>query len=83
MFYAQTLIIVNLSRELVQFVQLYSKRLSRVVSVFDHIWTQDSPIYPLTVGGKTGPDIDQGWSTLKVSNIQKTKCSRLLTFERR
>ena len=33
---------------------------------YDHLWTQDSLIGPPTFGGKTGPYIDQGGSTLKV-----------------
>ena len=40
--------------------------------VFDHRWTQGSPIFPLTFGGKAGPYIDQwGWK-LKVQTCQKT-----------
>ena len=39
--------------------------LETVPFVFDHLWTQDSPIFPLTVGGKTGPYIEQGGSRLR------------------
>ena len=59
------------SREL---VQMCSTLLETVVFVFDHLWTQDSPMFPLTFGGKAGPYIDQGGSKLKaqiVSNIFK------------
>ena len=37
--------------------------------VVDHIWTRDSHIFPLTLGGNTGPYIDQGESKLKVHNF--------------
>ena len=38
--------------------------------VVDHLWAQDSPMFPLPFGGKMGPYIDQGGSTLKVLNFQ-------------
>ena len=56
------------SRELVQFV---STLLETVASVFDHMWTQDSPIFPLTIGGKKGPYIDQGGSDLMFEVLKK------------
>ena len=37
-----------------------------VFSVLDHLWTQDSPICPLIVGGETRPYIDQAGSKLRV-----------------
>ena len=43
-----------------------STLLETVFSVFNHIWTQDIPVFPLTFGGKTGPYIDRGGSKLKV-----------------
>ena len=36
--------------------------LETVSSVVNHLWTQDSPICPLTFEYKTGPCIDQGMS---------------------
>ena len=66
--YAQTLIVValivvNCALNLSSCLTL----LKTVPFVFDHLWTQDSLIFPLTVGGKTGPYyIDQGGSKLKV-----------------
>ena len=47
--------------------------LETVFSVFDHLWTHDSLIVPLTVGGKTKPYIDQGRSKLNVLSLFKTK----------
>ena len=44
----------------------FSILLETVFSVLDHLWTHDSPIVPLAVGGKTGLSIDQGGSTLEV-----------------
>ena len=61
--YAQTLILLNL---IVVTCLVSSTLLETVVFVFDHIWTQDSPMFSLTVGGKTGPYFDQGGSTHKV-----------------
>ena len=61
--YAETLIVVDL---MVVNCFSCSTLLETVFSFFDHLWTQDSPISPLTFGGKTGPNIDQGGSTLKV-----------------
>ena len=37
-----------------------------IFNVVYNLWTQDSPIFPLTCGGKTGPYIDQGGSKLEV-----------------
>ena len=55
--YAQTLIVVDL---LVVNLFICLTLLETVPFVFDHLWTQDSPIIPLTFGGQTGPYIDQG-----------------------
>ena len=54
--YAQTLIVVDLI-----FVNLCIcvTLLETVFSVVDHLWTEDSPICPLTFGGNTEPYIDQ------------------------
>ena len=61
--YAQTLIVVAFI--VVNLFSLFN--FTRNGSLrFDHLWTQDSPMFRLTVGGKTGPYIDQGGSTLKV-----------------
>ena len=59
MIYAQTLIVVALI-----VVNLFSsfQLLETVPFVVDYLWTQDSPIFPLTFGGKTVPDIDKGGS---------------------
>ena len=57
-----------------------STLLETVPFVVDHLWTQDSPMFPLTVGGKTGPHIDQGGSELNV--LFFSRFSRLSTFER-
>ena len=54
---ARTLIIVPLI--VVVTCSVLWTLLETVVSVVDHIWTQDSPIAPLTFGGKTGPYFDQ------------------------
>ena len=62
--HAQTLILVNLL--LVDCLGSLTTLLETVFSVFDHIWSQDSPTVPLTLGGKTVPYIDQGGSTIKV-----------------
>ena len=54
------------SRDLVWFFRLDLKRvfpLSCYIKL-DHVWTQDSPMFPLTVGGNLGPYIDQWRSTL-------------------
>ena len=61
--YAQTSIVVALI-----VVNLFSLLilLETVPFVADHLWTQYSPIYPVTVGGETGPYIEQGGSTCKV-----------------
>ena len=64
--YAQTLILVKL---IVVNLFSFSTLLETVVSVFDHLWTQDSPSIPLPFDHKTGPYTDQGGSTLKVSNF--------------
>ena len=66
--YAQTLILVKLI--VVNLFSCFSTLLETLWSVFDHLWTQDSPICPLTVGGQTIPYIDQGWSKLKVLNFK-------------
>ena len=50
-------------REVVQF---FSTLLETVPFVFYHLWTQDSPICPLTFCGKPGPYIDQGGPKLRV-----------------
>ena len=44
------------SREL---AQCLSTLLETVPFVFDHLWTQDRPIVPLTCCGTTGPCIDK------------------------
>ena len=61
--YAQTLLVVDLI-----VVNVFSclTLLETAPFVFDHIWTQYCPIFPLTVGGKAGHYIDQGGSKLKV-----------------
>ena len=62
---------------------MFSTLLETVPFVFEQLWTQDSPIFPLTFGGKTGPYIDQGGSTLKVLNFHLlSNISRVLTFQR-
>ena len=62
---------------------MFSTLLETVAFVFDHLWTQDSPICPQTLDYKTGPYIDQGGSKLKVWKFQnRKKVSRLLAFER-
>ena len=55
-----------------------------VSPVLDHLWTQDSPICPLTLGGKLGPYIDQGSSTTKVCFVFVSffENNSRLTFER-
>ena len=62
--YAQTLIVVALI--VVNLFNCCLTLLETVPFVVDHPWKQDSLIFPLTVGGKTGPDIDQGGSKLKL-----------------
>ena len=64
MVYGQTLILVDLI--VVNLISGFSTLLETVPFVFDHIWTLDSPIVPLTVDGKTRPYIDQGGSKLEV-----------------
>ena len=44
--------------------------LETVPFVFDHLWTQDIPIFPLVFGGKTGPYINRGGSKLKVRHFK-------------
>ena len=61
--YAQLLIVVDL---IVVVLLGLLALLETVFSVFDHLWTQASPIFPLAFGGKTGPYIDQGRSKLRV-----------------
>ena len=61
--YAQTLILVNLI--LVDCLGLFNCTQNGFLRV-DHLWTQDNPICPLTVGGNTVHYIDHGRSTLKV-----------------
>ena len=61
--YAQILILVKLT--LVNCLSLFNFTRNGF-SVVDHLWTQDSPIFPLTVGGKAGLYVDQGASTIKV-----------------
>ena len=64
-------------------VDLISTLLEMVPFVVDLLWTQDSPIFPLMFGGKTGPHIDQGGSRLRVYHYQAfSTCQRLLTVER-
>ena len=65
--YAQTLILVNLI--LVNCLGFFNFTRNGF-SVFDHLLTQDSPIFYLTVCGETGPYIDQGESTLRVWKFQ-------------
>ena len=63
--YAQNLILVKLI--LVNCLG-FSTSLETVFTLYYHIWTQDSPMFPLTVAGETGYYIyiDQGGSKLKV-----------------
>ena len=51
--YTQTLILVNLI--VVNLFSYFSTLLETVAFVYDHRWTQDSPMFPLTFGGKTEP----------------------------
>ena len=62
--YAQTLMLVNII--LVSCLGVFPILLETVFSGLGHLWTQDSPMFPLTVGGNTGPYIDQGGLTLNV-----------------
>ena len=63
----QHLIIVNL---IVANCLVFSTLLEMFFSDVDHLWTQDIPNVPLTVGGKTRPHIDQGGSKLEVLNYK-------------
>ena len=59
----QTLILVKI---IVVNLSAFLTLLETVPFVFDHLWTQDRSSFPLAVGRKTGPYIDQGGSKLKV-----------------
>ena len=54
--YAQTLIVVGL---IIVSLFGFSTLLETVFSVVDHLWTQDSTIVDLIVGGKAGHYIGQ------------------------
>ena len=56
-----------------------STLLEMAPSVLDHLWTQDSPISPLTCVDKLGPYIGQGRSQIQVFTFEEQK--RLLQFE--